>query len=201
MDDGAQPAAHLGCPATTAGRLRRLLRQHLRHLLVASRAPRQRHALAAVPPVAPRAATHRGIHLLLQASDRDGLQLAAGQLRRLRGDGHQHRGRRLLHHVRRARRDVLPLEPAHPARPRLPVPAPGDAPHPPPARPPRVQLQRLPDLGHVVRHLREPPPHRRAAGFAGDKEQQFVDMLLFRDVHSLPGKTQPAPVLVKPDVR
>lgn len=30
-------------------------------------------------------------------------------------------------------------------------------------------------------------------GFAGDKEQQFVDMLLFRDVHSLPGKTQPAP--------
>lgn len=51
-----------------------------------------------------------------------------------------------------------------PARPRLPVPAPGDAPHPPPARPPRVQLQRLPDLGHVVRHLREPPPHRRAAG-------------------------------------
>ncbi|MBN0888985.1 sterol desaturase family protein, partial [Pseudomonas aeruginosa] len=28
-----------------------------------------------------------------------------------------------------------------------------------------------------------------------------VDMLLFRDVHSLPGKTQPAPVLVKPDVR
>ena len=38
-------------------------------------------------------------------------------------------------------------------------------------------------------------------GFAGDKEQQFVDMLLFRDVHSLPGKTQPAPVMVEPDVR
>ncbi|MGC3462461.1 sterol desaturase family protein, partial [Pseudomonas aeruginosa] len=31
--------------------------------------------------------------------------------------------------------------------------------------------------------------------------QQFVDMLLFRDVHSLPAKTQPAPVQVKPDDR
>ena len=30
-------------------------------------------------------------------------------------------------------------------------------------------------------------------GFAGDKEQQFVDMLLFRDVHSLPGKPSPLP--------
>ena len=98
-----------------------------------------------------------------------------------------------LHHVRRARRDVLPLEPAHPARPRLPVPAPGDAPHPPPARPPRVQLQRLPDLGHVVRHLREPRRIDEPQGFAGDKEQQFVDMLLFRDVHSLPGKPSPLP--------
>lgn len=64
-----------------------------------------------------------------------------------------------------------------------------------------MQLQRLPDLGHVVRHLREPRRIDEPQGFAGDKEQQFVDMLLFRDVHSLPGKTQPAPVLVKPDVR
>ena len=166
------------------------------------RAPRQRHALAAVPPVAPRAATHRGIHLLLQASDRDGLQLAAGQL---------------VAYV------VMGISIEAGAY-YIMFAALGEMFYHSNLRTPHVlgYLFQRPEM-HRIHHQRDRhecnysdfprsgtccsaptrTPRRidEPQGFAGDKEQQFVDMLLFRDVHSLPGKTQPAPVLVKPDVR
>ncbi|MDF5797514.1 sterol desaturase family protein [Pseudomonas aeruginosa] len=144
---------------------------------------------------------HRGIHLLLQASDRDGLQLAAGQLRRLRGDGHR---------IEAGAYYIM-------------FAALGEMFYHSNLRTPHVlgYLFQRPEM-HRIHHQRDrhecnysdfpiwdmlfgtyENPRRidEPQGFAGDKEQQFVDMLLFRDVHSLPGKTQPAPVLVKPDVR
>ena len=149
-------AASFSLDASLAGWAHGLLHRHLRFLLVAPRAARSAVALARLSPDPPQPAAPGSQHLVLQAPGRNARQLADRQPAGLCRARPRPRGRRHLHPVYCAGRVLHSHQPAHAALGRLCLPAAGDAPHPPPARPPPQQLRRHRLVGHAVRQLREP---------------------------------------------